>query len=350
MKTMQRGVMMAAVAAMTVLLAMPAAAQQKSRGIRGTIIGLTGKPLAGTKVTVTQKDGTAKETVQTDKKGVYEFKNLPVGSYDLTVTADNGTEVPAKTGLPASKDAQVVADVNLAVLAAAENGQAPPPGMTAEEAAAYAKKKKESEDANAKVGQLNALLQQNKQFSDAKQYDKAIGVMEQAVAIDKTHDVLFANLGEDYADAKQYDKAAAAYQQAITLKPTVANYYINMGTALAKAGKMDDANAAFDKATKIDPTQSKLAMYNLAVILMNNNDMKNASSAFDKLLQIDPKNANAWYYKGMCLLNQATTDPKTNKMITVPGTVEAFKKSLELDPNGPNAATAKQLLQTLGAN
>jgi tetratricopeptide (TPR) repeat protein len=335
---------------MTVLLAMPAAAQQKSRGIRGTIIGLTGKPLAGTNVTVQQKDGTAKQTVQTDKKGVYEFKNLPVGLYDMTVIADNGTAVPAKAGLPASKDAQVVADVNLAVLAAAENGQAPPPGMTAEEAAAYAKKKKESEDANAKVGQLNALLQQNKQFSDAKQYDKAIGVMEQAVAIDKTHDVLFANLGEDYAEAKQYDKAAAAYQQAITLKPTVANYYINMGTALAKAGKMDDANAAFDKATKIDPTQSKLAMYNLAVILMNNNDMKNASSAFDKLLQIDPKNANAWYYKGMCLLNQATTDPKTNKMITVPGTVEAFKKSLELDPNGPNAATAKQLLQTLGAS
>ncbi|MGN6592234.1 MAG: tetratricopeptide repeat protein [Terriglobales bacterium] len=350
MKTMQRGVMLAAAAALTVLLAMPAAAQQKSRGIRGTIIGLTGKPLAGTNVSVVQTDGSAKETVQTDKKGKYEFKNLPVGTYDMTVVADNGTTVKAKSGLPASKDAEVVADVNLAVLAAAENGQAPPPGMTKEEAEAYAKKKKEAEDANAKLGQLNQLLQQNKQFSDAKQYDKAIAVMEQAVTIDKTHDVLFANLGEDYANAKQYDKAAAAYQQAITIKPTIANYYINMGTALAKAGKMDDANAAFDKASKLDPTQSKLAMYNLAVILMNNGDMKNAAAAFDKLLQTDPKNANAWYYKGMCLLNQATTDPKTNKMVPVPGTVEAFKKALELDPSGPNAATAKQLLQTLGAN
>lgn len=348
MKTIQRGVMLAAVAALTLLLAMPAAAQQKSRGIRGTIIGLSGKPLAETSVSVQQTDGSAKATVKTDKKGKYEFKNLPSGTYELTVVADNGQPVQAKTGLPASDKGEVIADVNLAVLAAAENGQAPPPGMTAEEAEVYAKKKKELEDKTAKTGKLNELLAQNKQFNDAKQYDKAIAVMEQAVAIDKTHDVLFANLAEDYSNAKQYDKAAAAYQQAIAIKPTIANYYINMGTDLAKAGKMDDANAAFDKASKLDPTQSKLAMYNLAVVLMNNNDMKNAASAFDKLLQIDPKNANAWYYKGMCLLNQATTDPKTQKIIPVPGTVEAIKKSLELDPNGPNAATAKQLLQTLG--
>jgi tetratricopeptide (TPR) repeat protein len=220
--------------------------------------------------------------------------------------------------------------------------------MSKEEAAEYAKKVAAANAANAKVGQLNQLLKQNKEFVAAKQYDKAVAVMQQAVAIDQTHDVLFANLAEDLDHAKHYNQSAAAYQKAIALKPTDAGYVINLGSVLAKAGKIDAANEAFTKAAAMDPTQAKTAMYNMGVVLLNQGNMKDAEAAFTKLLTLDPNNADAWYYKGICLLGQAQTDPKTQKLIPPAGTVEALKQSIKLAPNGPNAKNAQAALQTIG--
>ena len=47
-------------------------------------------------------------------------------------------------------------------------------------------------------------------------------------------------------------------------------------------------------------------------------------------------------------MGKATLDAKTGKITPAPGTVEGFQKYLELSPNGPNAAVAKQMIETLG--
>jgi len=345
MKTMKRFSLLVGVALLGALMAVPAAAQF-SGGIKGHVVGLDGKPMQKGEITLLRTDMKATYTVKTDKKGNFGHYALPVGTYDIGLKV-NGKDTVVERGVKTVMGQPQVVNINLPALAAAENGTAPPPGMSKEEAAAYEKKVKEEAAANKKLGTLNTLLAQNKQFVDAKQYDQAIKVMEQAVALDQTHDILFANLAEDYSQAKQYDKAADAYQKAIALKPANAGYMINLGTVLSKAGKVDEANTEFAKAAAVDPTQAKMAMYNSGVVLLNQGNMDAAAAAFDKLLAIDPNNADAWYYKGICLLGKATTDPKTNKLIPPAGTVEALQKSLQLAPNGPNAANAKAALQTL---
>lgn len=345
MKTMKRFNLLVGVALLGALMAVPAAAQF-SGGIKGKVLGLDGKPMPKAEITFIRTDMKGTYSVKTDKKGDYGHYALPVGTYNISIkngSQDTVVEKGVNTRIGQTQEV----NINLKVLAAAENGAAPPPGMSKEEAAAYEKKVKEEAAANKKLGTLNSLLQQNKQFVDAKQYDQAISVMEQAVALDQTHDILFANLAEDYSQAKQYDKAAEAYQKAIALKPTNAGYMINLGTVLSKAGKVDEANTEFAKAAAVDPTQAKMAMYNSGVVLLNQGNMDAAAAAFEKLLAIDPSNADAWYYKGICLLGKSTTDPKTNKLIPPAGTVEALQKSLQLAPNGPNAANAKAALQTL---
>jgi|GEM_PF-6792233 len=263
---------MAVAGMLCAVCALPALAQT-SGGIKGQVIGVDGKPMAKAVLTFTRTDVPAKYTVTADKNGKFGDYTLPVGTYDVSVKGTDGSDIPVEKGLATHVGEAQQAVINLKVLQAAEAGAAPPPGMTKEEAAAYEKKVKEQEEKNQKLGKLNELLQQNKQFLDAKQYDQAIGVMEQAVALDQTHDILYANLAEDYSEAKQYDKAADAYQKAIALKPRNAGYVINLGTVLAKSGKIDDANAAFAKAAQLDPTQAKMAMFNTGVVLFNQGNL-----------------------------------------------------------------------------
>jgi len=329
--------------------AMPLAAQM-SGGIKGTVTGTDGKPVQKAVVTITRVDVPGKFEVKTDKHGTFADYALQVGTYDVSLTMPDGkTTMVLRKGVATHVgDAQVI-DADLKAAAAEQAAEAEgkaPPGMTKEQAAAYEKKMKDAEEANKKLGTLNGLLAQNKQLVDAKQYDQAIAVMEQAVALDQTKDILYANLADDYANAKQYDKAADAYNKAIALKPNNAGYVINLGTVLSKEGKIDEANAAFTKAATMDPTQAKMAMYNSAVILLNQGNLDAAAPAFDKLLALDPQNGDAWYYKAICLLGKATTDAKGN-IIPPPGSIEALQKSLQYAPNGPNAATAKAELQTL---
>ncbi len=323
---------------------------QMSRGFRGNVVGVDGKPLVKAVVTFVNVENNAKYTIKTDKKGNFAYYTLPLATFDVTVTPPGGGEpVLIQKGLKSEFGTTVRFTINMALVEQQAAGEgAPPPGMTKEQAADYAKKVAAANAANAKVGQLNTLLKQNKEFVAAKQYDKAVAVMQQAVAIDQTHDVLYANLAEDLDHAKHYNQSAAAYQKAIALKPTDAGYVINLGTVLSKAGKIDEANAAFAKAAAMDPTQAKTAMYNMGVVLLNQGNMAGAEAAFTKLLTLDPTNADAWYYKGICLLGQAKTDPKTQKLIPPPGTAEALKQSIKLAPNGPNAKNAQAALQTIG--
>ena len=72
--------------------------------------------------------------------------------------------------------------------------------------------------------------------------------------------------------------------------------------------------------------------------------MDEANAAFDKSIAADPNKAEAYYQKGVNLINKATTDPKTGKVIPAPGTAEALNKYLELQPTGQFADGAKSML------
>lgn len=337
---------------------LPAAAQMS--GIAGTVKGTDGKPLAGAVVQFTRTDISGHYQVKTNKKGHYGHYGLPLGTYDLALVYNGKTlytlnKIKTHPGDPleididlqkeAAKHQQQAAAVQQQLASGAQVKA--PKGMSKEEARKYEEALKKQQAEIKKIGQLNALLKQNQQFVQAKQWDQAVQTMEQAVAMDQTHDILYANLGQDYMGAKQYDKAADAFQKAIALKPTDADYYINLGNAYSKAGKNDEAAAQFTKAAQLDPANAKTAYFDEAAVFYNSGKMDEAGQAVDKLLQVDPNNAMGWYLKGQILLGKAAVDPKTGTPIPVPGTVEAFQKYLQLAPTGPYADSVKSTIQLL---
>ena len=78
------------VSSLWILLALPpcAQAQQTLGGITGTVADKTGGVLPDTTVTIVGDQTKLTRTQKTNANGIYDFVNLPIGTYTLTFTHD----------------------------------------------------------------------------------------------------------------------------------------------------------------------------------------------------------------------------------------------------------------------
>jgi len=340
-----------------------AAAQDGS--LSGTVIDLEGKPWGDFAITAEGDQG-VKATTKTDANGKYSFNSLRPGNYKLTVM------------LPLQKDPYLCAQIKVS------SGQNGPIDLNFQELVAkknpeyVAALKKQAEEGKKFSGMKVhfekgvALLEQertakaelNKAPADQRDADKAKvnDLATQAVAEfqeaqkaagekDPNQHLFWARMGEAYDLAGRNDDAINAYQQAVAAKPDNAGYYNNLGNVLARAGKIEEAKAAYTKSAELDPAQAALAWRNFGISLYQAGRMTEAVEPLQKATTIDPKNAQGWYLLGACLVASAEYKQTGDKMeVTLkPGTVEAYQKAIELDPNGPYGAQAKQGLEAVQA-
>ena len=182
--------------------------------------------------------------------------------------------------------------------------------------------------------------------------------MQQAAQADNNqHDQIFGVLGDAYLGDKKYPEAIDAYTKAVQIgatqtrpnaKQMMASYYNNLGQAYARTNKVPESIDAYNKAAEQDPTRASQFYYNEGAVLTNTGKTDDANAAFTKAIQADPNHADAYYQRAINSLQKATVD-KQGKMIAPPGTADDFNKYLELEPTGPYADGAKQMLETLGA-
>ena len=111
---------------------------------------------------------------------------------------------------------------------------------------------------------------------------------------------------------------------------------------------VDDANAAFDAATKADPPNAAKYLRSQAIAFFNAKNFDAQVDAADLAIKADPNSAILNYIEADGLAQNARVDPETNKLVLPPGCANAFRKYLELDPNGPYAANAATFLQRAG--
>src|SRR4030095_9301451 len=84
-----------ALAALVVLAALTGAAraQQTTGNVRGVVNDPTGAVVPGVKVTILDPKTNSTQTTQTTGGGEFEFKNLPVGDYQITIEASGFKKV-----------------------------------------------------------------------------------------------------------------------------------------------------------------------------------------------------------------------------------------------------------------
>ena len=200
---------------------------------------------------------------------------------------------------------------------------------------------------------LNDAFNQGVEAFNAGQFQAAVDAFTKATELDPKQDAAWARLAEanlglggQKTGAEQeaaYAKAIEAYQKAMELKPAESAYMNNYGTALVKMKKLPEAQAAFEKAAAMDPPNAYKYFYNLGAVLMNTGQTDAASAAFKKAIDANPKYAVAQYQYGLTLVGKAQIGAD-GKITPPPGTREAFQAYLDLEPNGPNAQPAKDIL------
>jgi tetratricopeptide (TPR) repeat protein len=339
-----------------------ASAQGSDGSIRGTILDVEGKPWADLGVQAVSEQG-AKVEAKTDKNGEYIIHNLRSGVYTIYIQLPAPSKpYPAQVQVQSGTESK--ADLNFKDIAASQG-------------AAYQEAKKKNDEAKGKMDNLkahfaagNAIIEQEKtarndltkapadQRDAAKQKltelsDQAAKEFQEAAKNlgekdPNAHLVAF-KLGEAYDTAGRYDEAAQAYQQAIAAKPDVPGYYNNLGNVLAKAGKIDDAKAAYTKSAELDPPNAATAWRNFGISLYNANRLGDAIEPLQKSADLDPKNPQTWYLLGASLVYKMTIKKVGDKEVPefAPGTIEAYKKAVELDPDGTWGQQAKQGLDQL---
>jgi tetratricopeptide (TPR) repeat protein len=177
---------------------------------------------------------------------------------------------------------------------------------------------------------------------------KAVDMLVQ----DKDLPVILSNLGLAYGGVGEYQEAITMLQQAAILKPA-AGTYMELGTDLAQVGKMPEATAACDKVLTVDSAAAKNMLSgcykNVAIVLTNKGDLADAITPLQKATQLNAQDALAWKLLGDALINAITSKSEDSKMVYVihPGTVEAYQRYLQLEPNGPYAGQVQAAVEGL---
>jgi tetratricopeptide (TPR) repeat protein len=176
---------------------------------------------------------------------------------------------------------------------------------------------------------------------------KAVDMLVQ----DKDLPVILSNLGLAYGGVGQYEVAINTLEQAAMLKPAVGTY-MELGTDLAQVGKMPEAIAACDRLLTVDSAAKNMqaACYkNVAIVLTNKGKLLDSIAPLQKVTLLNPQDSLAWKLLGDSLLSTITSKSQDGKIVYVipPGTVEAYQRYLQLDPNGPYAGQVKSVLEGL---
>ncbi len=321
--------------------------------LEGDVVGFEGTPLVGVTVTIDRKDIKQHfEVKKTDKKGHYFHAGLPVALYRVAVVQD-GKELYYFDNIKVPLGDTMKLDFNLKQ--EMERAKSQPRELTKEEKEAQAKQEQEVK----KHDTMKSRFEKGREYYTAKQYDQAVEEFKAAAELDPGQHVIYANMAESYKNLRKYDDAVQSYSKALEMlaakqeaKPDPqieASYHMNLALVLALSGKMDNALAETQKAGQLNPAVGSKAYYNLGATLVNTGKASEAVDAFKKAIEVDPNNADAQYQLGICLMSRAQTTPE-GKVIPAPGTVEAFQKYLDLQPNGTYAAVAKDMIATMSTS
>jgi tetratricopeptide (TPR) repeat protein len=325
---------------------------------------LENKPFQGVSVVIKNTDMGQTFEVKTDKNGNYVQAGMRSGIYEIAMKVKDTVVYQAKIRIAAGEDHEE--NVNFKDIKAQQGAAQSEAQKKAEEdakkfegvkghfEAAIADldqaKQIRSEMQSAPSDQRGPLREKLGQLAEqaASEFQAAGQAMSET---DVNRHVVMAKLGESYEVEGKYEEAAAAYQKAIDLKPEQAAYYNNLGNVLAKLGKIPEAQGAYQKSATVDPPNAANAWRNLGIVLFQSGNYKDAVDPLKKSLDLDPKSAQGWYVLGATLVGLMDTKKEGDKLIPIlqPGTVEAYQKCLDLDPNGPYGAQAREGLAQLQA-
>jgi tetratricopeptide (TPR) repeat protein len=310
------------IAVAALAIALPAVAQTTM--VRGVVKDEKGQLVEGAKVSIEMVGGTGRKfEAKTDKKGEFIQIGLPSGRYNLTAEKDKLMSPPMSVNVSVRTPA--VTELVLSAGGAAS-----------------------SAEGKAKSAELVKVFNEGIAAEGAGNHDAAIDAFTKASALSPNCYDCYYNIGVSEAAKKDYDKAEQAYKKALEMKSDYGEAYSGLSTIYNAQRKFDLAADAAAKATQYGGGGAAAAgagggggnadaLYNQGVILWNAGKIPDAKKQFEAAIQANPSHAESHYQLGMALVNEGNTA----------GAAKEFETYLNLAPTGPNAPTAKALMDQL---
>lgn len=308
---------LAALAAFGLASVLVAGAQAR---LRGKVTDSSGKPVEGATITVTTPSlRTFKLTLTSDKKGDWgTILNDATMPYHVRIEKEGFASAESDKKVPVGD----VGEVNAKLLTTAEAGAAaagsavPAPPSPTEQAALTFNEGVDLLSAGNKAGAEAKFLEAVGKNPDLPQGWHALTTL----AYEK----------KDWAKTLEYGRKAT------DLDPSLGQLYGMMSTAAAQSG---DKAAAAEYQAKFEEANPESAetLYNKGIDFYNKKKIKDAEGMLLKAVEAKPEFALAHFWLGMASFN-------LNKKAAAK---EHLEKYLELEPNGSEASTAKELLPLL---
>lgn len=329
--------------------------------LQGKVVDANGQGIQGAMVYIERIGVRGNYKVKSNKRGRYFHAGLPLGSYNVRLEID-GKEVWKVGNYQMKLGESEPLDFDLAEIQreqqAAQSGGPSKDQLSAMSEAQrkeYERALKDRQQQISKNKKLNETFNAAMEAKRLEDWGTAVTQFKAAAEIDPEQDVVWGNLAEALsgmvrtktgADRDSVgEEAIAAYRKAFELKPDPA-YRNNLGLMLIRLGRVDEGSAELEAAAEMAPENAGTYYFNLGATMVNTGNTDRAIEAFQKATTAQPDFANAYYQLATVLVGTAKMNDD-GSVVPAPGTVEAYQKYLELEPQGPFAASAQAMVQSL---
>ena len=229
--------------------------------IRGRVILPSGSYTdEAVKITLSTLRGAPMATIYAESQGVFEFQELPAGTYYLEFEADRRRFQTVQETVQVYRGMPSILTVTLRPIGTTPDNSKP----------------------NAiSVAELKEKVPEKAQ----KEFDKA----SDAGAQGKT------------------DEAITHLRKAISIHPTFIRAHNDLGTYLLGQGNLDEAEEEFRKALTLDPNAFN-PLLNLGIVLVHKHSFIEAADRLTKALTMEPNSPAAHLYAGLAFLATDKTD------------------------------------------
>jgi len=185
----------------------------------------------------------------------------------------------------------------------------------------------------------DALKDQGNKAFQAKDYDRAIDLFSQAIALDPNNFVLFSNRSAAKAGKRQYSAALEDAEQCIKINPAWSKGYARKGAALHGIRRYDDAVAAYETGLKLEDSPA---------LRKGLQEVKDAKASDERGDGADALGLGKMFGDPN-LIGKLAANPRTAKHLTDPAFVQQLRM-LQRNPSlAQGALSDPRMIDVLGA-
>ena len=291
-------------------LAAPVSAQDWSGEgrLEGKVLGPDGKPVPEVVVKLENPARGGGPTIKTNKKGQWAYLGLAAGNWNIDFEAPG------------------FATKRISAQLAAESVRLPPIEVKLEKAAAQGPPPEVMEA----VAKGDTAYKEGRWADARAEYEKLL-VMRPDLA-----NTLNVQIARCYKQEGNLEKEVEYLQKMLDADPTNNDVRTLMAMEAIEAGMVDKGRELLDSLPP-DAIKNPDVYFNVGVSFLNKNDQEQAVTYFSKAIALDPAYVDGYFQRGMTYFGmQKLAEAKAD-----------FQKVVELAPTGPQAETAKKVLDQL---